>query len=511
MTGRASRFAWLLLVTVPLGALAGAAGRLALARPAALALALPTGRRWDLLITTVLVAAAVAVATTALGFLGALALSTGRAAGIRLLRWLPVVLAPLPPYVHALAWNDAAAWFAGALGGEGAPPPASGMGMVVWVETMALLPFAVALGLVAVLNLPRPAIEAARLHRSDPVVLGRVILPLAAPFLAASAGLAFILTVTAYDVPSLYGVTTFSLEIFAEFSAGHDAARATILALPALGASLLVLALVLPALRRARIGDSGGIEGIAWRWPAWFVGLQAVVAALLAAQLLVPAISLAARADSWRAAVSGLRLAGPELGFSLLVAAAAAVLAVPLASSLARTLGSPLRWVLAFVPLAVPAPLVGIALLVVLNPVLPASLLDSALLPVLAVLIRFTPFATFVLLAGRRRRQRDRIDAVRIFQTGPLGGWRWVRLRLEAPTVLAAAGFVFALALGELGATLLVTPPGRSTLAIRIYNYLHYGAAQDVRGLCLLLLVVTTATGLGAASLVSRGTGSAAA
>ncbi len=505
MTGRAGRLVWFLLVTVPLGALVLAALRLAVPRPEVMALALPTGRRWTLLVTTVVLAGGVAVVATALGFLGALTLATGRAGRHRLLRWLPVLLAPLPPYVHALAWNDALGWLAGVITGGGAPPPASGPGMVLWVETMAVLPITTALGLVGILNLPRPSVEAARLHRADPVVLGRVVLPLAAPFLAASAGLAFLLVATAHDVPSLHAVTTFPLEIFAEFSAGHDAARATILALPALVVSVLVLALVIPALRRARVGTTGGLAGIAWRWPAWFRGLQGVVAAVLAAQFLVPVVSLAARPGSWKGVVSGLTLAGPELGFSLIVAASAAVLAIPLASALARGLRSPLWWVLAFVPLAVPAPLVGIALLAVFNPVLPMVLLDSPLLPVLAALLRFTPFATFVLLAGLRRRQRDRIDAVRVFQPGPLAGWVGVRLHLEAPTVLAASGFVFALSLGELGATLLVLPPGRSTLAIRISNYLHYGAAQDVRGLCLVLLVVTTVTGLGVAALVSRG------
>ncbi len=507
MTGRVCRLGWFLLVTVPLGALALAALRLAWSRPEVMAMALPTGRRWPLLVTTMVLAGGVAVVATALGFLGALTLSTGRVARARLLRWLPVLLAPLPPYVHALAWNDALGWLAGLLAGGGAPPPTTGQGMAFWVEVMGVLPITTALGLVGILNLPSPAIEAARLHRADPVVLGRVVLPLMTPFLAASAGLAFLLAATTHDVPSLYAVTTVPLDIYAEFSAGGDVARDTILALPGLVASVLVLALVIPALRRVRVGTTGGLGGIAWGWPAWFRGVQGIVAAVLAAQFLVPVVFLAARPGSWKAVTTGLSLAGPDLGFSLLVAAAAGVLAIPLASSLARGLRSPVWWTLAFVPLAVPAPLLGIALLAVFNPIAPTMLLDSAFLPVLASLLRFTPFAAFVLLAGLRRRQRDRIDAVRVFQPSRLAGWVGVRLRLEVPTLLAASGFVFALSLGELGATLLVTPPGRSTLAIRISNYLHYGAAQDVRGLCLLLLVVTTLTGLGVASLVSRGAG----
>jgi len=131
-----------------------------------------------------------------------------------------------------------------------------------------------------------------------------LVLPLAAPFLAASAGLTFILSFTAYDVPSLFAVTTYPLEIFAEFSAGHDVARTTILATPALVVAALVLALVVPALRQATVRESDGLEGISWAWSAWLVAVQGMVFAVVAAQLLVPLVVLAARTEAWRAVVA---------------------------------------------------------------------------------------------------------------------------------------------------------------------------------------------------------------
>jgi len=506
MSGRIARITYLLLVAAPLGLLLADAGRLALTHPGSLALALPAGRRWGLFISSVSLATGVSLIATALGFLGALALTSGALGRVRFLRWFPLVLAPLPPYVHALAWNQAITWLATVLPGDGPPPPGSGMAITFWVEVMALLPFAVALGLVAIRSLPRPAIEVARLHRADMAVLGGIVLPLAAPFLMSSVGLTFMLTLTNYEVPSLFAVTTYPLEIYAEFSASHDAARATILAMPILAISTMALVLLLPTLRQVSLRDSDGIEGIPWRWPPWLRVVLGAAVTALAAQLVVPAISLAARTSSWKAAAASVALARPELGFSLLVATAAAVLVLPLASAVAHHLRSAGWWLLAFAPLAVPAPLVGIALSRTFNSTLPLAVLDSPLLPVLAALIRFTPFATLVLLAGLRRRQAERIDAVRVFQPDPVAGWLKVRLHLEAPTLLAACGLVFALSLGELGATLLVTPPGRSTLAIRIYNYLHYGAAGSVRGLCLLMLGVTTLAGIGVAALVTRET-----
>jgi iron(III) transport system permease protein len=64
------------------------------------------------------------------------------------------------------------------------------------------------------------------------------------------------------------------------------------------------------------------------------------------------------------------------------------------------------------------------------------------------------------------------------------------------PGLLAAAGIVFALTTGELGATLLVAPPGQATLTIRIYNFLHYGASSVVAGLCLMMAVTILIAGI---------------
>jgi iron(III) transport system permease protein len=52
---------------------------------------------------------------------------------------------------------------------------------------------------------------------------------------------------------------------------------------------------------------------------------------------------------------------------------------------------------------------------------------------------------------------------------------------------------VFILSVGELGTTLLVIPPGRETIVIKIYNLMHYGAEQMVAALCVILIVITLA------------------
>jgi iron(III) transport system permease protein len=129
------------------------------------------------------------------------------------------------------------------------------------------------------------------------------------------------------------------------------------------------------------------------------------------------------------------------------------------------------------------------------SPRLP-DIYGTTAMPVLASLARFAPLATLAVLAQLRQVDRELIDAARVHQSSHLQGWLQVRLPMLAPGLLAAAGVAFALSLGELGATLLVAPPGQSTLSMRIYNYLHYGASDAVAGLCLLLALSAVAAGL---------------
>ena len=96
---------------------------------------------------------------------------------------------------------------------------------------------------------------------------------------------------------------------------------------------------------------------------------------------------------------------------------------------------------------------------------------------------------------GANRRWTPALDAARVFQARDWQtAWR-VRLPLLSPGLLASASLIFALTLGELGATLIVVPPGQPTLTLRIYNYLHYGASDVVAGLCLAMLLLTLAAG----------------
>jgi iron(III) transport system permease protein len=109
----------------------------------------------------------------------------------------------------------------------------------------------------------------------------------------------------------------------------------------------------------------------------------------------------------------------------------------------------------------------------------------TAAMLVLAYLARFLPVATLIIAAAVRQ------IPVSQEQASAVAGATWMRtvIGVVAPQVtrgLAAVWFVvFVFAFGELGASVLVSPPGESTLPIRIYTIIANTPSSVVAALAL--------------------------
>jgi iron(III) transport system permease protein len=73
---------------------------------------------------------------------------------------------------------------------------------------------------------------------------------------------------------------------------------------------------------------------------------------------------------------------------------------------------------------------------------------------------------------------------------GPIAQLCRVALPVRWPAVVLAFLVSLAVALGDLAASILVVPPGVTTLSIRIFGLLHYGVEDQVAGICLALVAM---------------------
>lgn len=438
-------------------------------------------RQRALLSNTLVLGVGAAALASALGAPLGFALARFR---LRLEAPLRIVLAvPLavPPYIMALAWSYTSDWTYSLPG-------------AALVLALSLYPVSM-LATEAALRRIDPRLEEAALVVSPPRrVIRRITLPLVAPHVAAAALVTFVLAISDFGVPGLLRVRVFTTEIFTAFAALYDFARATALALPLIAVTSLVAAgsgaLIGERLITARRGALGPpllpVRG--WRWAAWTsIGLVTAVA------VAVPTFVLVREASAARSVGAVMRASREAIGNSLLLATVGATFVVTIAVWLgyararARSGAARVADVLFVVLFAVPSTVVGIGLIGLWNRPGPFGLLYATnAMIVLAYVARFVPVAALVLAAVTRQVPLSSEEAAAV------GGAGWLRTltHIVFPQMklglCAAWVIVFILAFGELGATILVAPPGETTLPIRIYTIIANTPASHVAALALL-------------------------
>lgn len=472
---------------------------------------IPFGRRLDLLEHSLVLAIAVSISGTCIGVLVASALWSFQKGLLLYLRWFFILLLPIPPYIHALAWYPL---FYGNYAAPTTLLPLVSNGWIMswWVYLMAFLPIALGMSLLGLESVDLSMIEAGFILRQDIAVFANVVLPLARPAIMAGGGIIFLLCLTDYSVPSLFSVNVYPLEIFSEFSASGEPARSLLLSIPFLFPAFLVAVFSQAWLRNTAqtSTDEDRMNRKPFQYPRWFALLQWSAVAMLLLQAGVLLGSLLITTGTLEQFISSVYLAKEDLWFTLKVTIISSLVCLPLALAVAGELTrlrmrGQIWWLLVVASIAVPGPLIGIGLISIWNRPIFSGLQGTELMPIIAMLCRFTPLAALVLFAFLRRIDPILMDAARIFQANFGQTLLKIAIPMLIPGFFAAAAVVFTLGIGELGATLIVIPPGESTLTLRIYNYLHYGASSSVAGLCLLMVFATAVAGAIAIKALSNG------
>lgn len=327
----------------------------------------------------------------------------------------------------------------------------------------------------------------------------RVMLPsLRAP--AAAGGLLVALYVLSdFGAVSLLRYPTLSYVVYLRYKtpfAREEAAGFALL----LAAAAIVLMVGYRALRGRHPHPSGA--GVArrwrpvalgrWRWPA-----AALCAAVVAYGVVVPMVVVGWWLVRGVAAGNPVGAAIGPAWTTVVVAAAAAlaVLAVAAPPALLARLGNPrfAAWVRGCTQAgyALPGIVVAIAMVAFAVQWVPAIYQTLALL-VFAYAVRFLPLAVETLGDGVERQSPRLLDAARALGCTARQAWLRVAIPSLRPAIAAAGLAVFISVVKELPVTLLLAPPGTTTLATRIWSLTAeaYFTAAALPVLLLLVLAV---------------------
>jgi 2-aminoethylphosphonate transport system permease protein len=145
-----------------------------------------------------------------------------------------------------------------------------------------------------------------------------------------------------------------------------------------------------------------------------------------------------------------------------------------------------------FMPSAVPSVSVGLGLLVAFSRP-PLLLNGTTAIVIVAHFILVSAFTYGAVSAGLARLTPEYEQIAESLGARPAYRLRRVTLPLIAPYLIAAFGLSFALSMGELGATVMVYPPGWVTMPVGIFALTDRGAIFDGAALTMLLVGSTLA------------------
>ncbi|MDQ1015950.1 thiamine transport system permease protein [Streptomyces afghaniensis] len=361
--------------------------------------------------------------------------------------------------------------------------------------------------------------EAARMLGASPLRAWRqVTLPALAPAVAAAALMVFLFTFTSFGVVQILGGPTFStleVEIYRQTSEIFDLSTAAVLTLVQFVAVGAILALHAWTVRRRetalRLVDPAGTARRPRGTGQWAL-LGGVLGTVVVLLLLPLAVLVQRSVDApgfgyYRALTrddGGVFLVAPieAIGNSLSYAVAATAIAVVIGglAAVALTRRDAGRFVRGFdallmLPLGVSAVTVGFGFLIALDEP-PLDLRSSWILVPLAQALVGVPFVVRTMLPVLRAVDVRLREAASVLGASPWRVWREVDLPMVRRALLIAAGFAFAVSLGEFGATVFIARPDNPTLPVAVARLLgrpgelNYGQAMALSTILMVVCAV---------------------
>ncbi|MHC1765749.1 MAG: hypothetical protein AB9869_15870 [Verrucomicrobiia bacterium] len=440
---------------------------------------------WILLKNSLLVAAGTAAFTTAAGATVALGLMGAPVAVRRLVLVASAAALALPPFLVTNCWLDL-------LGVSGVwrralPVDIYSLGGTIWVLTLLFWPVPLFFVLGSLRKLDPRALDCEPALRGWPMVR-RLLIPMARPGLALGATLSFVLAFNNFAVPAILQTKVFPAELWVSFNTTFDYANALALSWPMVLVPLLLFTM-LRAVRTPWPRTARQLSGKVFR--ERFGRIPIVLAAaftggILALSLGVPLVQLLLPDRTWR-----------ELPVAFAAGHQAVLNSVLFASAVASVCGVAgvifWRWRAAaslWIPFLAPGVLVGIVLIFALNREPLVALYQSGAVVVLALALRFGALSW----AGTRHAMQAvdtrLLDFARLNGAGASTLFRRVSWPQVAPELAATWIVTYVLCLWDVETLVLIIPPGCETLALRIFNLLHYGHNDQVNALCVLLLAL---------------------
>ncbi|WP_206324114.1 iron ABC transporter permease [Streptomyces sp. HNM0574] len=345
----------------------------------------------------------------------------------------------------------------------------------------------------------------------------RVTLPALAPSVGAAGLIVFLFTFTSFGVIQVVGgprFATLEVEIYRQTANLLDLPTAAVLTLLQFTAVAVLLGVHAWSVRRREsmlslvpAEQTSHRPRGAGQW-ALLVSVLSVVVLLVLVPLGVLVErsfrgpdgyglefyrALGSASDSGTFVVAPVEAVGNSFLYALVATAVALVVGGLAAAALTRRAGRLVRGfdAMLMLPLGTSAVTVGFGFLIALDEP-PLDLRSSWMLVPLAQALVGVPFVVRTMLPVLRAVDVRLREAAAVLGASPLRAWREVDFPMVRRALLVAAGFAFAVSLGEFGATVFIARPDTPTLPVAVQRLLgragelNYGQAMALSTILML-------------------------
>jgi thiamine transport system permease protein len=361
---------------------------------------------------------------------------------------------------------------------------------------------------------PRLGEAAAMLGASPAVRLREITAPLLGPALAAAAVIVFLFSFTSFGIVLILGgpkYATIEAEIYNQAVRLFDLRAAAVLSIVQLACVVAAVAVATRLERRLAAPAPGRSERDTLRRPrtarerlvvAGSLGLLGLFLGLPLAVLVERSLAVGGGhgLDAYRALgrPTSVLLAAPweAVVNSIVYAAAATLIAVVVgglaAFAVAESRGRALDG-LVLLPLGASAVMLGLGFLIAFDTA-PLDFRSAPwLVPVAQALVAI-PFVVRIVTPTLRSIDPRQREAAALLGASPGRVRREIDLPIVSRGLAVAAGFAFAISLGEFGATVFLARPDRPTLPVAIFRFLGRPGEVNVAQAYALAVVLMTVT-----------------
>jgi|LGVF01.1.fsa_nt_gb iron(III) transport system permease protein len=400
----------------------------------------------------------------------------------------------IAPYIHALSWLrilDVGSY---------------GYLKTLIVLSMYYIPLNTIVILMGLNSIDKDYINMAKVYKNDNVILYKIILGMLKPYALSVISLVFIFVISDFSVPSLFQFKTYSFEIFTIYTSGSSYKELVLLSMPLVLVNTIAFIILFINSGKMSYFNSGSsiLKNISLKLNR-FNKTNTLLSIFILLILSLVIFSNITQILDIKVLFNTLLENIDELSYSIKISLLSSLIAIILVLFIVNTYDNTLIKFIILSPLLFPGALLGISIIgFFINFKYYGYLLNSDVLMVYSNTVKSIPIIYFVLKGSLDTQNKNLLDCGKLYQKNTVHRLIHIDIPYFIVPIAIALYVGFSNVFGEISSSILLLPPGKQLLSLKIYSYLHYGSGSKITALGFIIIVIFTTITFAILSLINR-------